>query len=585
MNSSHKRRRIAELHPSPRDTDVFEARKVNDLRLKSRFESICTRYGRDFDNVGDEIDLRTGRIVIDNGHLEQIAEQYDTTGLWDDFHSDDNPSIDAEIPKPVARNLRSGKVPPIEARQQPEQFDTHLNRKYKPACEPSIRLSETLCHHGGYIDGNVTPHTAKGTPGKCDGCSEKATPLRAPISHGRACADQAQGRHTANRWASRACPDSNDEGHYNYYESTGHRHVRKTQDLISACTKDIGSVVPPRQGQPLSDHAESALTLSRADRPHIARPKNKRGVKGITYLDTTVQNALRADSDSDDPLQQNCSPSQSPFIAKFPDAKVTKRTKNAGGRMSQKAHPESKNNLLSDNHETKTATERVPAEMFANLDVVQVVASNHGFDLNLQTSPQPLFPGGIPETRTSAVLTPDEVKCLVNLRIMEKRPWSKVLTAMPRRNATQLKHWYYKYCVEARKEGQVSIRSWTSEEKRRLRSLQPSYQLSWEAVLSNFPNKTLDELQHGWIQACQDELAGQKIDRLRPFCAHAITRKTKTDDIRLGQGSKVPNSSDLPKQAKGRPISETSMRNAKSESPDPLVCAPGDAWPGISNSR
>ncbi|KAK0729237.1 hypothetical protein B0T21DRAFT_445152 [Apiosordaria backusii] len=42
------------------------------FKLKSAFESIFERYGRDFEGVGDEIDLRTGRIVVNNGHIEGL---------------------------------------------------------------------------------------------------------------------------------------------------------------------------------------------------------------------------------------------------------------------------------------------------------------------------------------------------------------------------------------------------------------------------------------------------------------------------------------------------------------------------------
>ncbi|KAK4205379.1 hypothetical protein QBC40DRAFT_163067 [Triangularia verruculosa] len=42
------------------------------FKLKSAFESIFERYGRDFEGVGDEIDLRTGRIVVNNGHIASL---------------------------------------------------------------------------------------------------------------------------------------------------------------------------------------------------------------------------------------------------------------------------------------------------------------------------------------------------------------------------------------------------------------------------------------------------------------------------------------------------------------------------------
>ncbi|KAL1836316.1 hypothetical protein VTJ49DRAFT_5311 [Mycothermus thermophilus] len=44
------------------------------LKLKSAFERIFEKYERDFTGVADEIDLRTGRIVVDNGHVRALGD-------------------------------------------------------------------------------------------------------------------------------------------------------------------------------------------------------------------------------------------------------------------------------------------------------------------------------------------------------------------------------------------------------------------------------------------------------------------------------------------------------------------------------
>jgi len=57
--------------------DLERDRTVNDQRLKSRFEGIFEKYGRDFTGVGDEIDIETGEIVVDNGHLANMQHEAD----------------------------------------------------------------------------------------------------------------------------------------------------------------------------------------------------------------------------------------------------------------------------------------------------------------------------------------------------------------------------------------------------------------------------------------------------------------------------------------------------------------------------
>ncbi|KAL2041320.1 hypothetical protein N7G274_005702 [Stereocaulon virgatum] len=59
------------------ETDLRRRRAQNDSRLKSIFESIFEKYGKDFEGVGDEIDMRTGEIVVNNGHILGMTGEKD----------------------------------------------------------------------------------------------------------------------------------------------------------------------------------------------------------------------------------------------------------------------------------------------------------------------------------------------------------------------------------------------------------------------------------------------------------------------------------------------------------------------------
>ncbi|KAJ9648539.1 hypothetical protein H2199_001394 [Coniosporium tulheliwenetii] len=78
-----KRRRLttALVSSVEYDGDDGEAlerdRYANDMRLKGRFEDIFAKYSRDFSGIGDEIDLATGKIVVDNGHLASMCHDRD----------------------------------------------------------------------------------------------------------------------------------------------------------------------------------------------------------------------------------------------------------------------------------------------------------------------------------------------------------------------------------------------------------------------------------------------------------------------------------------------------------------------------
>lgn len=65
-----------------------QARARASNKLKSRFEDIFARYEKDFTGIGDEIDLRTGEVVVNNGHLQSItgAQEF---GEGDDYEDED----------------------------------------------------------------------------------------------------------------------------------------------------------------------------------------------------------------------------------------------------------------------------------------------------------------------------------------------------------------------------------------------------------------------------------------------------------------------------------------------------------------
>ena len=75
MPSLAKRERLND--ESAFQEDVYQSRARNDLWLKSRFESIFAKYERNFEEIGDEIELDSGRIVVNNGHLLSMHNEYD----------------------------------------------------------------------------------------------------------------------------------------------------------------------------------------------------------------------------------------------------------------------------------------------------------------------------------------------------------------------------------------------------------------------------------------------------------------------------------------------------------------------------
>lgn len=101
MVRPYKRRCVSE-HDSP--ADIFQRRARLDLRLKSRFESIFEKYGKDFSGIGDEIDLETGEIVVNHGHVDCLRAETDP-GRPEDLFDELNP--DEESSTPIIRLTRT----------------------------------------------------------------------------------------------------------------------------------------------------------------------------------------------------------------------------------------------------------------------------------------------------------------------------------------------------------------------------------------------------------------------------------------------------------------------------------------------
>ena len=87
MEIPSKRRRVSSYKDS--NLEIHELRARNDLKLKSTFESIFEKYSQDFHGVGDEIDLETGEIVVNNGHLRGMRDEIDVGYDIDDTEADE----------------------------------------------------------------------------------------------------------------------------------------------------------------------------------------------------------------------------------------------------------------------------------------------------------------------------------------------------------------------------------------------------------------------------------------------------------------------------------------------------------------
>lgn len=97
------------------ELDKSRAKAV--FKLKSRFESIFDKYERDFDGEGDEVNLHTGEVIINNGHLQSLEDEQDKEDLSADEEEEER-ILQGKNPPSASTTFNSGQSTPYNAASQ-----------------------------------------------------------------------------------------------------------------------------------------------------------------------------------------------------------------------------------------------------------------------------------------------------------------------------------------------------------------------------------------------------------------------------------------------------------------------------------
>ncbi|KAL1954705.1 hypothetical protein VTO42DRAFT_809 [Malbranchea cinnamomea] len=566
MERPNKRARLFQ------DIDVEEARRANDLRLKSRFEDIFRKYGRDFGSVGDEIDLRTGEIVVNNGHLQEMDNERDVSrGLWDDFHPDDDEST-------------------------PE--NTLSNDAFSPGELIAGSPAENAKKSGSYI--GINEHIDIEPIWKTPDIESRFT--SAPKL-----ASQAQNQ--SKRVRTSSPPDS---GSIWALPRKGRRQRRKMrlqarQEQAKASTYQPRSDESPDSDDPLNDDPGST---SPTNTPPLKTTQwNGAHHKGLTSVttsgDTNVESHIR--------LQRSI---ERRHEVKNMIARQTSptRTHEQCGQNTQDVPTATKTQDMCsvvihiDNHEQNSGKEARVVELDGTLITSasnrsgELIASEK-VDLNAATDVTPVFENGEQENpaptsgptpkssltkNRSEQLSPSETKFIVDLRILQRLPWRKVLetAAMPRPSPRKLSRLYQAVDNVLTGSSLEKTPSWTLGEREILKSFISTSPVSWAEMKSSLPQKTAEEIQHEWIRLCLGDRKPRGSAELH----------SGTEPEYAGEGPSTP--LETPNDA-SHPLSSTEIRthltavdhsnsypipqdleSSRSESPDPLSAALENSWIG-----
>ncbi|OAL74588.1 hypothetical protein A7D00_0181 [Trichophyton violaceum] len=576
------------------DFDVNQARKANDLRLKSRFESIFEKYGKDFSSVGDEIDLAKGTIVVDNGHLTEMGDEHDVgRGLWDDFHPEDESEAEEN---PAGQNTQ----PAADNTGNPETGNTFFKEwviqddydattgKEEQSATVEVNSSSIHPENSPSVEDLKTPQEPANIPSP-----------QAIESENIVCCGDSKG-HEDNKIAG---------------ESLWEAPPLPTTAL-SVSLEDMTITTTQRlERMPSPDHNRSIWAAPRSRRrrlPHINKPKHP-SKKSATFKSKLAFN----DSDSDDPIQDHTP------IASTPRRPATLNSVTPAKDTMVRTLIESKDIYISPQNDptatiaendTNGVTIREP-ETMANVTIdtpmttkkknpetpihQPIIDPDSDPDLAVDTpiadsGPESSSVNGSPRAEITTLrgssenLTPQEVKTLVTLRLAKRKPWREVSLTIPSRSSAQLRQWYYAFCKHISYNLSTSL-TWTDSDREALASLKLDTDNSWDTVQSKFPTRKLVDLQHEWIKICVGETIWQswvnskspRKAKKRPFTQDSLLQTparpsvTVPSPLRLRTGS---SNSSVHLTVEDSPPDAAAGTNNREESPDPLSKAFERAW-------
>ncbi|KAJ5454020.1 uncharacterized protein N7458_004976 [Penicillium daleae] len=491
-----KRPRLTFTPDSPEDTEVVSeewdlqaARAQNDLRLKSIFEGIFAKYGNDFSEVGDEIDLETGEIVVNNGHLQAMHEETDIGNKEKPWETDPFGSDDEEAHA-----------------QDEDAVETHdAASEHSPQNEllgsgtAGNDASAFLCHSALASSG-----PGSGIPASSPSVSkEKPSPALHHIEKDPGPRDPL--------WQAPELPPLFTT------PKLEERRANLTPQLpnISRQPSPPGSGslwTVPRRRQPRSRQDGKALATptpsksrSRAKRKHQSSPVAR---------DWSFAKVADGD-ESDDPLQEEWPSSPLPFPRQVKttnkrdfDCQIKPVDENRNieslitSRIDASRHLSAQADL-SVHDQPGTEPERHDqgnhSEQSPITSDVAVQYHNLPYD-----SPSPVSP----HSRTTAhsplkyspikphtKFSPDDVKLIVCMRYAQGRTWKEVQNALPGRTLTQIYQWNQVHWSDRRACPPELSAPWSQAELKTLESLAGRSGLSWLQIMTELSERSQAEVE------------------------------------------------------------------------------------------
>jgi hypothetical protein len=485
------------------DWDLQTARAQNDMKLKSIFENIFAKYGQDFTEVGDEIDLETGDIVVDNGHLLGLQEE-DRNHQSRAWHAEEGAEGE-EDEDPESENEKE----PVGSLPDPDNLvfedpGGHPGDSFKftrPESKgPMPDEDHSLSRESALTSTSDNPQL-KPTPEQLDlkPFPEELGPID-PV------------------WKVPELPRS---------FSTPRTETRFTKVPITPRlpTVDRKSSPPgsrslwsvPRQRRPRTEgkpRATPSKTRPRAKRKYHSSPV------ALEALDWSFADIAEEGDESDDPLQEY-QPSPTPSNAANIRRKRMRITAHDGSNQEirfalnpelltpvEPTHDQSATDThLGANHRhveqgdaratvTKSIDVQCNSPALPSTAYGAAPASRPVYVSAPVSAPVPAAPSSKSiSPRTRITMTPDEMKLVLRKRHVEGKKWKEILPFLPYASYEKLRVWNSYHWHSVRAKPSPLRAPWSQSELETFDRLQGQPFLAWKDFLAQFPNRSKPEIE------------------------------------------------------------------------------------------
>ncbi|KAF7594963.1 hypothetical protein BBP40_007771 [Aspergillus hancockii] len=518
----------------PDNIDLQEARAQNDQRLKSIFEGIFEKYGKDFTDVGDEIDLETGKIVVNNGHIQGLENEDDPgeRGAWlfDTDESAPNAAATAHNISQYSETgisgdlLEDGDIYPQHPLTAPEvEIRPGLDVSYE-SIESEALVAESDADDDGssvdsLLDTALSVQNGPDSPQRQGNLIDTDEPVTEKAK--TAAETPAQSENVGFTEAV--------DSVWRVPEISGKfstPSLSRSQPTVSYNV--IRSASPPGAGSiwklPWTSWRNTEVTKKRSEKKH-GKGGGKRKHRSSPIVRDWSFAQTPDGSESDDPLQESYQPSPTPkgtlkIRGKRLGSGTPSRTKGQNddrkvslSRADHSSPPlQASLDTAEGRHDTTEATKQSDATIVSVTTDTQPMINNDTrsheissritYDLKVRPTGNQIQSqeSTTPSKRARTTVTPDEVKLIVVMRQVQGKSWKEITDRLPGKKPNQLAQWYGLHWNERRANPPPLSKPWSNTERETLNKIKDQQGLTWSAVRAMLPGRSIAETEFELIR-------------------------------------------------------------------------------------